>query len=478
MNKDDDRPDEGNDESRQERERSGQPPEGQPGGQGSSGGPGSSGAQGAGGLFGVGDFNPFADPRNPFLALFGQLDPQDLGATFQQLGQMLSGQAGGPVNWELAKHIARTALASRTDRFPTQQESVEVAEAVRLAELWLDEVTTLPAGTTDAVAWTRGEWIEATLPVWRQLVEPVASRVADAMEEVVPDEVRQMAGPLLSVMRNLGGSLFGAQLGQALATLAGEVVSSTEIGLPLGPPGKAALLPANIEEFSAGLGIPADQVLLFLALREAAHHRLFAHVPWLRAHLLGAVEGYARGIRVDRTRLDEMMGQFDLHNPEALQEALSSGMFEPRQTPEQAAALARLETALALVEGWVDATVEATAGKRLPAAAALRETIRRRRASGGPAEQTFAALVGLELRPRRLRDAARLWHLLTERHGIEGRDAVWGHPDLLPTAEDLDDPESFVDRSQLDLSGLLGDAEAGDNPPPKEPPADEREPDR
>ncbi|KWX10378.1 hypothetical protein TR74_03945, partial [Carbonactinospora thermoautotrophica] len=66
----------------------------------------------------------------------------------------------------------------------------------------------------------------------------------------------------------------------------------------------------------------------------------------------------------------------------------------------------------------------------------------------------------------------------TERHGIEGRDAVWGHPDLLPTAEDLDDPESFVDRSQLDLSGLLGDAEAGDNPPPKEPPADEREPDR
>jgi hypothetical protein len=57
--------------------------------------------------------------------------------------------------------------------------------------------------------------------------------------------------------------------------------------------------------------------------------------------------------------------------------------------------------------------------------------------------------VGLELRPRRLREAATLWAALKKERGIEGRDAIWHHPDLLPTAEDLDDPLGFSARRKL-----------------------------
>jgi putative hydrolase len=91
----------------------------------------------------------------------------------------------------------------------------------------------------------------------------------------------------------------------------------------------------------------------------------------------------------------------------------------------------------------VDVLVDAAAGGRLPHAGALRETVRRRRASGGPAEQTFATLVGLQLRPRRLREAAALWARITEEQGLEARDALWAHPDLLPTSAHLDDPASW-----------------------------------
>jgi putative hydrolase len=121
-------------------------------------------------------------------------------------------------------------------------------------------------------------------------------------------------------------------------------------------------------------------------------------------------------------------------------------MLEPQTTPEQQTALARLETLLALVEGWVDVVVGDATADRLPGADALRETLRRRRASGGPAEQTFATLVGLELRPRRLRAASALWRLVGDRHGLDVRDGVWAHPDLVPTAEDLDEPMDFADR--------------------------------
>ena len=157
--------------------------------------------------------------------------------------------------------------------------------------------------------------------------------------------------------------------------------------------------------------------MIYLAAREAAHQRLFAHVGWLRERLLGTVEEYARGITVDTSRIEEMARGIDPSNPGAIEEAMRSGMFEQQTTPAQQAALARLETLLALIEGWVDAVVADAVGDRLPGAAALRETLRRRRASGGPAEQTFATIVGLELRPRQLRNAAELWRLLGEQRG-------------------------------------------------------------
>jgi putative hydrolase len=241
--------------------------------------------------------------------------------------------------------------------------------------------------------WTARDWVERTLPTWQRLCDPVAQRVSGAWVEAT-----------------------------------------------------AALLPANIEKFTEGLERPASEVMVFLAAREAAHQRLFTHVPWLRQRLLDTVEEFAKGIKVDTSALEQMAGQIDPSNPESIEEVMKSGMLEPQTTPEQKAALARLETLLALVEGWVDVVVFDAVGERLPGAAALRETLRRRRASGGPAEQTFATLVGLELRPRRLRAASALWKLVGDQHGLEVRDSLWEHPDLIPGAADLDDPLEFAER--------------------------------
>ncbi len=155
-------------------------------------------------------------------------------------------------------------------------------------------------------------------------------------------------------------------------------------------------------------------------------------MPWLRQHLLAAVADYAAGIEVDTGKIERAMADVDMQNPEAMQAALAGGLFEPEDSEQQKAALVRLETALALVEGWVDDVVREATKDRMPSAVQLAETVRRRRAAGGPAEQTFATLVGLQLRPRRLRDAANLWAAVRDARGVEGRDELWSHPDLLP----------------------------------------------
>jgi putative hydrolase len=386
-------------------------------------------------------------------------NPGDWGgmAMFAQLQQMLSWQ-GGAVNWDLARQLAVQGLAGE-DPEVSAQERQAIADAIRLADLWLDEATELPSGVHSVESWSRHDWLERTLPVWRQLCDPVAERVVAAMSSALPTESDSPEqaqalgalggmlppGGIGAIMNQVGGLMFGAQVGQGLSGLAREVVASTDIGVPIGPNGVAALVPANVDGFGAGLERPADEVRLYLALREAAHQRLFGHVPWLRQRMLDTVAAYAQGITVDLSAIERAMGEVDPSNPQSVQDALAGGLFEPQTTPAQQAALRRLETLLALVEGWVDAVVAAAAGTRMPGAEALREASRRRRATGGPAEQTFATLVGLELRPRRLREAAALWWGVTEKHGISGRDDLWSHPDLLPTADDLDDPLGFAD---------------------------------
>lgn len=383
----------------------------------------------------------------------GGFDPSQLGQMLTSLGQMLSGigQPGsaqaGPVNYDVAKRLARQQLGASVTPVSVKTASA-VTDAAHLAELWLDGATTLPAGASKTVAWTANDWIEETLSTWQRLCDPVAQQISGMWTASLPEEAKEFAAPMVGMLGQMGGLAFGSQLGQALGQLAKEVLTSTDIGLPLGPSGTAALLPAAIADFSAGLEQPESEIMVFLAAREAAHQRLFGHVPWLRQQVLAAVEDYARGIRMDFSALEEAAQGIDpsaLTDPGKLEEILSQGAFEPQTTPEQKQALERLETLLALIEGWVEVVVTDAVGDRLPGAGALAETLRRRRATGGPAEQTFATLVGLELRPRKLREAAALWRRLTSDAGMEKRDGVWAHPDLLPDSNDLDSPAGFID---------------------------------
>jgi len=412
-------------------------------------------------------------------------DPAALQQVFAQVQALLAASGDEPVNWQMAHDLARQQAAAGGDPSLTAAQSRQVLDALGVAELWLDAATDLPPSTGTPHAWSRAEWVEATLPTWRTLTEPVASSLSTALVGALggslgvgsdDDEGAGMLGGLepSQLLRQLGSAVFGMQVGQAAGTLAHEVFGTTDIGLPLLDRPAPALVAANVDAFAEGLDAPADEVRLFLALREAAATRLFTHVPWLRSHLLATVEAYARGITIDAEQLEEAVSAIDPTDAAALQQALSGGVFAPHSTPEQVAALERLETALALVEGWVDEVASNAALPHLPHTMALREMIRRRRAAGGPAEQTFANLVGLELRPRRLRDAAALWAQIARDSGTAARDAVWDHPDLLPGTEDLDDPSGYAarratevdDAAEVDraLAEILGEDPGTDAP--------------
>lgn len=393
--------------------------------------------------------------------------PAMLEHVLAQIRSLLAQSHGEDVNWTLAHDVARGVAAQGGDPTVSAAVARDYRAAVTEAELWLDAATDMDPAREQAAVWSRAEWVEATLPTWRFLAGPVASSVSQALGGVLRDETGLGdAEAAQGLVATLSPTVCGMHMGQAAGAMAREAFGATDLGIPLIQEPRVVLVPRAIEAFAEGLDVPLDDVRRFLALREAAHVRLFLAAPWLPGQLRAAVERYARGVQVDVDALDAAVRDAGLGDPAALQAALTTGIFSPTHTADQTETLEAIETLLALIEGWVDEVSARAAAPHLASLGQLREMMRRRRAAGGPAEDTFSALLGLTLRPRRLRDASRLWEALTIAVGPAARDAFWSHPDLLPDAERLANGDAWVaavtgpagaDAMDAEIAALLSD---------------------
>jgi putative hydrolase len=375
--------------------------------------------------------------------------------------QDLAGEPGQPVTWTAAKEAARQQIASLgPDPVPDGRRTREIADAVHLVELWLDDHTAFARLTLPPVAWSRAEWIEQTMPRWQAMVEPVISTVAQGLHQAMSErlagqadvpELAELSGLLQPVLRQAADGMFGARLGRELGRIATDIVTATDIGFPLTEKAQVAVLATNLAAAAEGLDLPETDILLYHAIREAARQRLFGEVPWIGPQLIALVQHYAREIRIDPDAVslaieEAMPTQVTPESVSQFEVDVNQAMFDPGRTDEQVAILARLETLVALVEGWVDHVSGQAIAAWMPSAAALAETVRRRRAAGGPSAEVFATLLGLTIRPKLLREAGAFWAALREASGVAGRDDAWSHPDRLPAAADLADPAAFLAR--------------------------------
>ena len=420
-------------------------------------------------------------------------EPVDFAAMMEQMQQQIQEQfaqlgINGPGFTGSTEPLPKNIVRDTAKKFTTAQGSspigandvAEIEQAFSIAELWLDEATFFPRSpNTGNVALARTDWIDTTLAGWQSSVEPLAIGFSAAIGELLnqasfgegegpenpTDEQPQMqipVGMISALLNSFIGSLIATQLGQAIGGLAGTVTGAHDVGLPLLDSAYPTLVPQNIKEWATDLEIPMDEVRIFHALREAAVARLFSHNPWLVSYIRTAITDYGKGINIDMDAIQEQAQRafesgngFDPSNPESFTIALNDGIFTPQESPAQKMALTKLETVLALIDGWSEEVVTLSAGDRLPNIAALQETLRRRRATSAPAQQLFSSMLGLQVSPRLAREATVFWKQVREMKDIESRDRIWSG--ILPTAEDLLTPESFMKSLEIpdDLSGLI-----------------------
>lgn len=401
------------------------------------------------------NFLPDTDGLDPealakIAGLVGDQKPEELLAALQNAiaSWQNSPDRSQGVDWHLAATAAKKQ-ASKASRAIDSADQQKITEAFTLANLWLSDATEISELANEPKLLTRELWVDDALPLYKALADPIASKMStalsDALRENAPNQMDANLDALTSMMQAAGGAMFAMQLGQALGNLAGETLTASDLGLSIFTEPRAGFVVQNLLDFIAELELDESAALIFFAVRESALARLFKHSRWLRDQVVSQITSYASDLKADLDRLTQLVEEAEINETVDLSQLVEKHQLIKERTPEQERALASIETLLALIEGWVD-VVSAEATKRLPQSAAIAEAIRRRRATGGPAEKTFATLLGLELRPRQMREAAVMWQVLTDHLGQAGRDSLWVHPDQLPTAEDIANPQDLLNR--------------------------------
>ena len=376
--------------------------------------------------------------------------PVDPAALQQLLSKLTSaivpGETTEGLNWSLVETQAKQ-IAGANSRPVPESVGKAIDAAMATGSLWLDEVTEVASITSEPKLLSRELWVADSLGLFKDLATPVANRMSEALtenfKENLPEEFSGFMSQASGLMKSAGSVMFAMQMGQALGRMAEEVLSAGDIGLPIFKEPRPAFVAQNLAQLVDSLEEDSDQVYFYFVIRGLAHARLFKQSKWLRDYTVNLITAYAREISIDNTRIIEMSENFDPADIGNIQKAFESGSLIAPRTPSQTIALERIETVLALIEGWVDCVTQA-ATTRLPRSAAIAEVVRRKRSAGGPAEKTFLTLIGLELRPRKLREASAMWNEITDKVGIQKRDAIWSHPDLLPTDADIQDPTALI----------------------------------
>ncbi|MCY7401367.1 MAG: zinc-dependent metalloprotease, partial [Nocardioides sp.] len=157
------------------------------------------------------DDNPFKG--TPFEQIFNSLGGFGAGGAMPDLNSLMSQMQSlftthdGPIDWQSVTDLARRTSAQQPDPTPSAAQAGAVADAVRLADHWLDTTTGFPSGVSTTAAWSRADWIVETTDVWKVLVEPIAGSAPHARGPARPEEMRPRAAPVLAMLGKAGGAL-------------------------------------------------------------------------------------------------------------------------------------------------------------------------------------------------------------------------------------------------------------------------------
>lgn len=372
----------------------------------------------------------------------------------QLLGDLMSLMGGGPDRVELARQLAQgVATGGQPEPNVDPVERIRLEELVRVAELHVAELTGLsptPDGSAlsvDAVG--PGAWARRTVDDWSFVLDAM-THTDDASPE--PD-ARSGAGEeaggadvLSRFVAGMGPMFAGLQLGSAVGHLARTTLGQYEIPIWRPSPG-LLVVPGNITRFAEEWSLPADDVRLWVCLREVTVHAVLGR-PHVRRRVSDLVTEVVRGMAGDAAGMIEQLQRMDLSDPSSLEDVLGdpSVLLGTEPSPERRRASEELNAVSSALLGYVEHVLDRTATRLLGGRGALAEAWRRRQVDRDTPARTAELLFGLDLGPSEVDRGSAFVAGVLSRAGEEGLAKLWSRVATLPTPAEVEAPGLWLER--------------------------------
>jgi putative hydrolase len=379
--------------------------------------------------------------------------PEDVGADAPLLReiQRVLLSSTGPVNWELARQIGiASASWGGEDPAPTDDDRRTFEEAVRLAELKVQAFTGLepPHDLPRVDPVRRGQWVQTNIDGLKAVVEPAASKLAEAVERAQGEAVlAETAGFAQQMVRQLSPLLLGAQVGSVLGYLAQHVLGQYDIALPRSDTPALLFVVPNIAAFERDWSLPPTDFRTWVALHEVTHRFEFAR-PWALGRFRSLLEDFLSTVELDITGLQTRLESLDMSDPQAMQDMLQGeeGLFGAVLDQEQRLKLGRIQAYMASAEGYGDHVTHAIGRELLSSYGQIEEAMRRYRETE-EGDLVFERLLGIEMKREQYRLGRAFCDTVAELSDEVTLARMWESPESLPSLPELAEPRLWLART-------------------------------
>ena len=375
-----------------------------------------------------------------------------LGDLLRDLARLLTAQ--GPINWEVARQLALwVATEGQSEPNPAPLARMKTEELLRVADMHVAEATgmaTSRRGWLSLHAVTRGEWAQAALSAWKEVLTTLATSLAGSLgAEQLPDGVPmdQFIGNLPQV---IGPLLIGAQAGTMVGHLASQAMGQYDMPMPAPSSDELLVVPAAVDAFAAEWDLQADDVRMYVCLRDTVYHSVLCR-PHVASALQGHLLSYAGAFEVPLGSFQDKLSGLDPTDPLSFQRSLGDpeALLGEMQSDEQRRLLVPSRAFLSAVSGYADYFIGKVGQGLVGSYPLVSEAFRRRRLEDGPGQRVLGKLLGVEVDQAVVDKGHAFVSGVLERAGEEGLARLWSSPKTLPTAPEVDAPGLWLARIEM-----------------------------
>lgn len=353
------------------------------------------------------------------------------------------------IDWEQARSIAvnmnraaslTSAERQRLDTYYSQL----VDRAIPVVERYVG--ISLPSSAVSTHAFDRVDWINANIDAFRDMLAP--------FEALAQDESNKNAAS--QMLAGLNRRVVSLEVGILLGYLSRRVLGQYDIAL-LGREqidgGKLYYVEPNIRHIESSLGLPEDDFRMWLALHETTHVFEFEGFPWVRPYFNGMLEEYFGYLKEDAALLGQGLKNLKIFVERARTGDANTSWIEHLMNEKQRELFNRMQTMMSVIEGYSNHVMNAVGRDLLADYEPISRKFEYRKSHRSQAELLFAKLTGLDVKMEQYRLGEQFIDGVAERRGHEFAVRVWEGPEMLPSPEELRNPDLWiqrVDRSDID----------------------------